>query len=232
MSPSQEFTLSRQRAADLLKISIRTLDRYIRRDYFNTKRIGRSVWISTPSFEQYVGQKIESLEGIEVSESDLSETETTPIPVGTSTHATGEAFESTQGPMEYSQGGAFSSERIELTAHEHPYNLTPTHIYKSLYDELKEQYDEQVKRLEGAHYKVGQLEAQVKSMVPSLEFNKQKKQLLLMDQQYKEAVDEANMKLKRSKKIFESERLNKNIYIAVVYALLALQVTFWALMSH
>lgn len=227
MSPYPS-TITREEAARLLQISVRTLDRHIRRNAFDVTREGRHVWISRPSFERYYEAqkgplpsteeppeittvsrpKALDLHTVELSETDLSESE----------------------PSLKERIGARPS--TSFTSHEHAYNLTPTHIYKTLYEELKTQHDEQVKRLEGAHYRVGQLEAQVKSMVPMLEYKKQRKQLVLMDQRYKETVQEARTKLGETKRRFNTERLNKNVYVSLVYALLALHVIFWGLLSN
>jgi excisionase family DNA binding protein len=228
MSP-KDYSLSREEAAEALRVSVRTIDRYLRRHYFEHKRSGRQMWISRPSFEGFFEAQSREQEStkflnqaagrgdraiatgpdlpVEVSESDLSE-----APTPESEASTG---------------------RAEFTAHEHPYqhDLSPSQIYKTLYEEIKVQHDEQVKRLEGAHYRVGQLEAQVKSMVPMGEYKKQRKQLLLMNDQYKATVQEAQQKLLHAKKRVEGERLNKNVYISLVYALLALHVIFWGLLQ-
>ena len=209
--------LSRKEAANRLKISVRTLDRHIRRGCFDIKRSNRSVWISEPSFERYYqGQTVDE-------EGDLN------------AHSPDEIIatieENIDNPTEV--GAVFSKKQDHepLTPHEHDYQLGPANIYKNFYEELKDNYDEQVKRLEGAHYRVGQLEAQVKSMVPLIEFKKERKRLLLMDQQYKDKLKETKYQVKKAHRLFESERLNKNVYVALVYGLLALQPVLWVLIQ-
>ncbi|MFA5842708.1 MAG: hypothetical protein WC882_03505 [Candidatus Gracilibacteria bacterium] len=221
MSP-QDFTLTREEVSEKLNISIRTLDRYIRRNYFNVKHSGRNVWISKNSFEEYYkknyGQMTPTTDSEELSESQN-------VALSGQEQMTGQAYNA------FGVGG-LKQPLLELSAHEHAYDtaLSPVYIYKGLYDELKERNDEQIKRLEGAHYRVGQLEAQVKSMIPMVEFKKQKDQLQLMDRKYRESLEEASRKLSQSKRLFEGERLNKNIYISLVYGLLALHVIFWGLL--
>ena len=214
MPLSNDTLLSRKEAAKRLKISVRTLDRYIRRGYFDVKRIDRSVWISKPSFESYYqdNQDIKDNPGENALKEALSEE------ISTEVSEAGTTF-----------SGVKPS--VDLTAHEHDYKLTPVHIYKSLYEELKDKYDNQVKRLEGAHYRVGQLEAQVKGMVPLLEVKKERQRLLLMDKKYKENIKEAKVRVIQTKRLFEGERLNKNVYIALVYALLAAQPILWILIQ-
>lgn len=231
MTPN-DFTLTREEASERLGVSVRTVDRYIRRHVFEVQRSGRQVWISQTSFENYLKNlpfepaatgtpsasplKARHLLPQTVSESDVSEA--IAVPGRPETLA--------------AERSAPTRPTATFTAHAHDYDhpLSPTYIYKTLYEELKEKHDEQVKRLEGAHYRVGQLEAQVKSMVPEMEYKKQQKQLLLMGEQLKTTVEEAQHKLLEAKKRVHTERLNKNVYISLVYSLLAMHIVFWALL--
>ncbi len=201
--------LSRKEAAKKLKISVRTLDRYIRRGVFEVERSERSVWISEPSFEKYYKN---NYMGEATEKEEISEVEEIPVTV--------------KGAIEA------ESEPVMLSSHEHDYSLAPAQIYQQLYEEIKGKHDEQAKRLEGAHYRVGQLESQVKSMVPMLEFKKERKRLLLMDQKFKEGMKTAKLEVKKTKRLFESERFNKNVYIALVYGLLGLQPVMWLLLMQ
>lgn len=205
MNPSQEL-LSRKEAAERLNISVRTLDRYIRRGHFDVQRIDRHVWISKPSFESYYqGRLTPEQEATEAVSKAISEAGAT---------FTGKA-------------------RPKLSQHEHNYShqLSPAHIYQGLYQELQGKYEERGKRLEGAHYRVGQLEAQLKSMVPPLEVKKERQRLLLMDKKYKTEMKEARVAVIKTTRRYESERLNKNVYVALVYALLAAQPLLWLLVQ-
>ena len=251
--------ISRENAAKKLKISIRTLDRYIRRGFFDVQRLNRSVFISAPSFEKYYQDQIEkgllettatstakdaaestknsttnheaqgAIETIEVSEADPSE-------VGAS--MSGGVGSATRGPGIGERGGSGQSIRDHATLgkrHEQDYGphapggIQPVGIYKSLYEAMQEKYEEQQKRLEGAHYRVGQLEAQVKNMVPLLEIKKERKRLEIMDRRYQDSIKIAKVRVIRTKQKFKREQLNKNVYIALVYGLLSLQPVFWIL---
>ncbi len=119
---------------------------------------------------------------------------------------------------------------VEFTAHERDYDLKPVSIYKNLYEELKEKHEEQQRRMEGAHYRVGQLEAQLKTMVPLLEVKQERKRFEVMDRQYRATLQEAKVRVLQTRRVVEDERFNKGIYIALVYILLALQPVFWVMM--
>lgn len=212
---TQEYTLSREEAARRLNISIRTLDRYIRRNYFDAKKVDHHIWISKPSFERYYQDYLDRTQAATGSTEDSIDSPSE-IPEVTSTIV--ESLPS-QAP------------RISLSSHEHSYesDLHPATIYKNLYEDIKPKYEEQQKRLEGAHYRVGQLEAQLKSMVPLLELKKERQQVLLLERQHKETVNKASGHITRLKTLFQRERLNKNVYLALVYLLLALHIVFWGI---
>lgn len=225
MTPSNDL-LTRKEVANRLKVSIRTLDRYIRRGYFDVKRIDRSVWISKPSFERYY-QDQEKCKAFESGSTGLgASAQPAESAESVETIQVSEDYPSEEG-TQFTGGGTAAKEKVKLSSHEREYQLTPVHIYKKLYEEAKVKYEDQSKRLEGAHYRVGQLEAQVKSMVPMLEFKKERQRLLLMDKQYKENIKEAKVRVVQTKRLFEEERLNKNVYIALVYGLLAAQPVLW-----
>lgn len=233
MSP-QDYSLSREEAAEALRVSVRTIDRYIRRHCFDVKRAGRQMWISRPSFETYFEAQKREQESTKFLGDAGSALKAGDLPVDISERDLSEAPSRSPAPSNDAPDPDTGTPlHAEFTSHAHSYehDLSPSQIYKTLYEEIKTQHDEQVKRLEGAHYRVGQLESQVKSMVPMLEYKKQRKQLLLMNDQYKATVQEAQQKLAQAKKRVEGERLNKNVYISLVYALLALHVIFWGLLQ-
>jgi hypothetical protein len=220
---STDTHISREKAANHLNVSVRTIDRYIRKGFFEVKRFNRNVFITTPSFEQYYQDKVGSTPPVE-NDSNKSGEGVTADAIETIEVSESDASEAGSRMSGMNAGPSMSR-------HGHSYDLQPVAIYKELYDELKGKYEDQVKRLEGAHYRVGQLEAQVKNMVPLLEFKQERKRLSSLDQQYKADIKQAKVKVVRTRRLVESERFNKNVYIALVYGLLALQSIFWLVMQ-
>lgn len=195
--------IPREAAAELLNISVRTLDRTIRRGLLRAERFDRNVFIPRSSFERYYEKQakrggLPPLSQLQVGEGERVEV-AAPATVPT------------------------------FTAHERDYgtDLNPITIYKGLYDELKTKHEEQQRRMEGAHYRVGQLEAQLKNMVPLLEVKQERKRFEAIDRQYKATLQEAKVRVIQTRRVVETERFNKGIYIALVYILLALQPVFW-----
>jgi hypothetical protein len=228
--------ISREKAAEQLNVSVRTVDRYIRRGFLEIKRLNRNVFISRPSFERYYQEQIDK--GLVESKPKTNSSKAKPVTETIETIETIEVSES-----DASEAGArMAGPTVGTRAHEantiggrHPHSYATesvsVSIYKELYEELKEKNEEQVKRLEGAHYRVGQLEAQVKNMVPMLEFKQERKRLTAIDQQYKQDIKQAKVRVVQSRRLIETERFNKNVYIALVYGMLALQPVFWVLLQ-
>ncbi len=211
--PSTPSTLiPRETAAKLLNVSVRTLDRTIRRGFLRAERFDRNVFIPRPSFERYYEKQAKrwGLPPLEEGEQEKV--------------ATLEAI-----AMAGAKDGPIP---VELTSHERDYDLKPVTLYKNLYEELKTKHEEQQRRMEGAHYRVGQLEAQLKNMVPLLEVKQERKRLEVMDRQYKATLQEAKVRVIQTRRVVEVERYNKGIYIALVYILLSLQPIFWVMIQR
>ncbi len=95
-------------------------------------------------------------------------------------------------------------------------------FYKILYEDTKIELRETYKQLQGTNYKLGKLEEQLKTAVPLLEYKNKNEEL-----------EEAEKNLeKRSKEIegrLKEELLNKWIFAALLFGLLAFQPILWIL---
>lgn len=212
--PAEPLTLiPRETAAKLLNVSVRTLDRTIRRGFLRAERFDRNVFIPRASFERYYEKQAQRWGLPPLSELPVSGQPSGAVEAGSVMPATREV-------------------PVEFTSHERDYDLKPVTIYKNLYEELKAKHEEQQRRMEGAHYRVGQLEAQLKNMVPLLEVKQERKRFEVMDRQYKATLQEAKVRVVQTRRVVENERFNKGIYIALVYILLALQPVFWVMMQR
>lgn len=93
-------------------------------------------------------------------------------------------------------------------------------IYKKLYTETSAELKIKQERLEGATYRVGQLEAQIKNTVPLLTYRQKEEEVIqLQEIQKKEAETQFKTIKKVEKELYES-RLIKNVYTAVLFAVL------------
>lgn len=102
-------------------------------------------------------------------------------------------------------------------------------IYQKLYEELKEEHKHNQKRIEAANYRVGQLEAQVKSMVPLLEYRKQKEGFRKLEVGLKTMVEKREIQLKKARRLLQSEQMNKWVFAILALVLIVLQPVIWLL---
>ena len=96
---------------------------------------------------------------------------------------------------------------------------------------FQEEIREYHNKLEASNYRLGQLETQLKHSVPLLEFHEQSEVL-------REKEDMVGGKMKHQQEAIEmlevelkAEKLNKNIYIGLLFGLLALQPMLWLLLQ-
>lgn len=188
--------VDRNEASSILKVSTRTIDRYIRKHKFKTRKKGRRVLIKRRDVETIIKLHIGKV--IDINAESLNRL------LGKETSSNGERV----------TGLIIKDVKVK-----NPVNAEDR-VYKDLYTEVKTDLKERQERLEAATYRVGQLESQVKNMVPMLEYNKTEKSLQeaqsTMDQraqQNEELIAKMEAKIK-------SERLAKVVYLSLVGLLL------------
>ena len=211
------FRLSRKDASQILKVSTRTLDRYIIKKTLSTKNIAGRIFLSEDEVVGFVkekrlkkrrkpaarkttksqsklksqsqivsherDEKVYNLDVTVENSDEIIEKSSTNIPV--------EIYDlPIEKPAEYevSDAGTFdveidsmpdiseinqdfeqdasSQEYIDVVA------KADDLVYKTLYEEQKEEVRSFQRRLEGANYRVGQLESQIKESVPLLDHQK------------------------------------------------------------
>jgi len=79
------------------------------------------------------------------------------------------------------------------------------------------------KRLEGANYRVGQLEAELKGSVPLLEYQAHQQKLLETSDDIKTRLERTKQEYKEMFQKYQIEKYNKFIYLSILFVLLALQ---------
>ena len=100
-------------------------------------------------------------------------------------------------------------------------------IYQKLYEELKEEHQHNQKRIEAANYKVGQLEAQLGTMVPLLEYKKQQNKHKKLELGLRTQVRKRELQLKKARRMLNSEKLNKWVLAILALGLIAAQPIIW-----
>lgn len=136
------FTVSRNEAAKTLKVSTRTLDRYIKSRKLSSKNIAGRILLN---FNEIT---------------DLSKKKRTHRKIKHRQPQVKNAVQSQPVPDILIESDIDFIGKVE------------NRIYKNLYDEVQRDLKGFQQRLEGANYRVGQLEAQLESSVPLREHQK------------------------------------------------------------
>ncbi len=182
--------LDRVEASQTLKVSTRTIDRYIRRFRLKVRKDGRRVLIRRADMDKIIQDQIGHFSNLTVSNIKVEEVK---------------------------KEGNVPSVRES--------------IYEELYGEAKKDLKEKQERLEAATYRVGQLETQLKNMVPLLEFNRKEKALAEAQSEIDRRTREAETLLIKARREVRSERLAKWVYLSLVGLLLVAEpilLLFWA----
>jgi len=212
-SSEKQYILDRKMASRLLKVSTRTLDRYIRSKKLSTRLIGGRVWLNKEEISAFKDSKdgYARIESIDVSIPKVTIDENGDV--------VDEQYSTSQNSVD-----RMSTERRKKSNNEEE-------IYQKLYLELKEELKEKQLRLEIANYRVGQLESQVKNSIPLLEYHSE-------NYKRKMAQEDLEIKLKDNESFVKTvtnqlklERLNKRIFIIILLTVLALQ-PLWLLLFY
>lgn len=121
----------------MLKVSVRTLDRYINKRIITSKNIAGRILLNEEELITHVKQT------------------RTHTPIHKQPHSQTIRIE--------------RLENNEQVQESDLVNSVEERVYKKLYDEIREDVKNFQQRLEGANYRVGQLESQLKASVPLLE---------------------------------------------------------------
>lgn len=212
------YSVERKDAAEMLGISLRTLDRYIRSGKFDFRKIDRKVMLNRAELGDLT-RKYDILKASEnIIHKNIPYTQERKIKRSI---ISGDAEES----------GRVESGRVESER-----------IFQKLYTDILKEMKEQQKRLEGANYRVGQLEAELKNTIPLLEYRtetalQEEKSRQLMEQLKKEEQEIRNIKLTRQEETrrmshaLRMERLNKIAYAIVLCVIVALQPIIWMMVK-
>ncbi|MBU0706552.1 helix-turn-helix domain-containing protein [Patescibacteria group bacterium] len=199
--------VDRDEASSILKVSTRTVDRYIRKFRFKTRKDGRRVLIKRIDVDKIIEEHIGQFVDIKSTILDKREEHTKAAPQATGFEVKDIKVESFR-----------KSEKEE-------------EVYKGLYHETKNELKEKQERLDAATYRVGQLEAQVKTMVPMLDYTRKEKEL----KEAKSAIEQKELEklqeIRHMEHKLKTERIAKWIYLSLVGLLLVAEPVlflFWA----
>lgn len=222
-----KFTLSRKDAADLLAVSTRTIDRYIRSKKLAARKKAGNILLSEEEVNNLKVTLFQNMHGASPDvegrahrhvDSVAARQSSTIFDADTGTVEENPMVESKAIPTETASESSLATNAREK-------------VFEELYDLSRREVREYHNKLEAANYRLGQLEVQVKHSVPLLDY--QEKELAIRQQddiiQNKVRRQEETLQIMESE--VKSERLNKNIYIGLLFGLLALQPLLWLLLN-
>lgn len=191
--------LEREEASKILKVSTRTVDRYIRKYRFKTRKKGRRILIRRTDVDKIIREHIGHF--VDVDNVAINKIFETPdVDKASNIHVKDVAVKEVKKKEEKPDSADF--------------------VYKRLYEETKQELREKQDRLEAATYRVGQLEAQAKSMVPLLDFTQKEKELKEAQRAVEQKALEGQQQVIRMQRRLKAERIAKWIYLSLVGLLL------------
>ncbi len=202
--------VDRNEASSILKVSTRTVDRYIRKFRFKTRKDGRRVLIKRNDVDKIIEEHLGQFLDIKSAMLDKRENKQK-----ATTDASG--FEIKDIKVE-------SIKKVDKEEKEEG-------VYKGLYVEAKKEIKERQDRLDAATYRVGQLESQVKTMVPMLDYSRKEKELKEARSVIEQKELEKLQEVRRMEHKLKTERMAKWIYLSLVALLLVAEPVlflFWA----
>ncbi|MFA5829334.1 MAG: hypothetical protein WC843_02460 [Candidatus Gracilibacteria bacterium] len=220
------YEIDRKAASKLLKVSVRTVDRYIAKNKLKIfKRDGR-IWLDKKELQRLKGHK-EVDSDVDMSTPAMSIDRTRVIPVDTSIDNDDTVYshdaENSPTISQKRHNYRVDNRTRNVDISESTKSEIEEQVYKRLFTELQQELKEKQERLEGANYRVGQLEARLKDSVPLLDYNR----ALTTERTEKEAIrknlDAQQFESEQLINALKEEKFNKKVYLIILFILLLLQ---------
>jgi hypothetical protein len=204
----EDYILDRKAASKLLKISMRTIDRYVKAKKVSSTIIDGRVWLSKSEIDD-LKNKSGSRQKVDMSTSSMS-----------------------------IDSGVDNVDSVELLEKEYVNPVSTIKkireekggVYKNLYEDLKKEIREKQERLEIANYRVGQLEAQVKSSIPMLEYHKENFERKEKENELNKKIKDQNFTISKMIRKIKYEKFNKRLFLIILLIVLALQ-PLWLILT-
>jgi hypothetical protein len=213
---ASKYSISRRDAAALLDVSTRTVDRYIRSKKLSSRKKGGTIMLSEEELSNLQVSKFQGMHGA------------TPSGAGRVHRHVNSAAQTT---IIDAETGEIEENLVKPKTKEIAKTDARDEVYEELYKLSRSEVREYHNKLESVNYRLGQLETQLTHSVPLLDFKVQTDEL-------KEQEGVLENKLKRQGEALEmmeqeltGERLNKHIFIGMLFGLLALNTLLWLFLS-
>ncbi len=214
------YDIDRKTASRLLKVSVRTVDRYIVGEKISHERRDGRIWLDKKEILKLRARKRVDI-AVDMSTRDLSMDKVDLIAVDTSIDNEGNTFHAVE-----NEDGTIEVQEVTRKPAHSPQPKTPQdgpEVYRKLYEQLQEELKEKEQRLEMANYRVGQLEARIKESIPLLDYKRDLANEQAEKDRLRKDLDAHLMEIEMAANNFREERFNKRIYLILLFILLLLQ---------
>lgn len=203
------YDIDRKKASKLLKLSMRTIDRYIVNKKLSIERRDGRIWLDINEIKQFRQRKRQNA----VNDADIDK-------------SIDNYHEKTVD---------MSIDGVELMSHAHintnnEKKESSEVVYKKLFEELQTELKIKQERLEGANYRVGQLEAQLKESVPLLDYQRALGQEKAVQEKLQKDIGELEEKSEKMLQNLKEQKLDKKVYLIFLFLLILLQ-PLWLFLS-
>jgi len=210
--------IDRKTASRLLKVSIRTVDRYIRSNKLYIEQRDGRIWLNKSQVLKLRNSK-ESRQSVDAVDTEMSidKEVSTPVDMSMDSVHIVSTSDDEEKPAKRANTARANDESAPL-------------IYKKLFEELQSELRTKQERLEGANYRVGHLEALLKDAIPLPEHNR----LLLSERTDKQKLEGDFASLSQEAEYLaerlKDEKFTKKIFLIFLFIIMLLQ-PLWLLVS-
>jgi len=212
---NKTHTVSRKEASIALGVSVRTIDRYVKAQKLTSFREDGRIWLNKDEIEGFVPRKtVVFMKNVD--KSNINSLEVTSVDT-MSTYSS-----------ETNSNSNLVEDEVDNMSRQVD-NEKSSKIFKKLYEDAKVELQIKQDRLEIATYKVGQLEARLKSSVPMLEYRKEIYEKDQKTQEMKEQILSQSSVLEKVVLDLKAQKFSKRVFVTILLILLALQ-PLWLLL--
>lgn len=207
-----KFNLTRKEAADLLEVSTRTIDRYIRSKRLTARKKGGNILLSEEELQNLQVATFQNMHGAS--------------PAGPGrVHRHVDSVNKVEATIIDGETGAIQENPVVPVTH------AREQVFEELYELSRREVREYHNKLEAANYRLGQIETQLKHSVPLLEYQEQSEAVREQEVVIQTKVKRQEETLNLLEQEVRAERFNKNVYIGLLFGLLALQPLLWLMLQ-
>jgi Skp family chaperone for outer membrane proteins len=211
--------IDRKTASKLLKVSIRTVDRYIRAKKLAIENKNGRIWLNKKDVIKLRDLR-DSRHRMDTVDNEMSID---------SVVSTGQRVSMDNVHIMSTRSGAESAEEGVITTGTRANEVSAPDVYKKLFEELQVELKKQQERLEGANYRVGQLEALLKDAIPLPDHNR----LLLAERSDKQKLEADFASLAQESeylaKQLKEEKFTRKVFLIFLFIIMLLQPLWFVL---